>query len=380
MAKKAPKVKEPIRLRQKALSNGNISLYLDIYRDGQRQYEFLKLYLIPETASDPTAKERNKQTLIQANAIKAQRVIDLTNNEAGIVLSRSKMLLTDWLDVYRQQKAVAGKSLGYLKEIKFTKQLVNQYKGGITLGKVDKAFCEGFLSYIQNDYISEKTNKHLTKFTAGTYHCVLNGALNAAVRNQCISKNPMLLVEPTLKPQKPESQRVYLTIDEVKKLIETECSRPLLKQAFLFSCFCGLRFSDVTQLKWGQLTIVNGQLQADLTQKKTDEPIYLPLSANAQNWLPKRQNKADNERIFKLAQNNYTNSQIKQWAKQAGISKHVTFHTARHTFATMLLTKGADLYTTSKLLGHKNIQTTQIYAKIVDQKKVEAVNLLDNLF
>ena len=80
MAKKAAKAKEPIRLREKVLSNGNKSLYLDIYRDGKRVYEFLKLYLIPETASDPTAKMRNKQTLIQANAIKAQRIIELTNN------------------------------------------------------------------------------------------------------------------------------------------------------------------------------------------------------------------------------------------------------------------------------------------------------------
>ena len=83
MAKKAPKAKEPIRLREKNLSNGNKSLYLDIYRNGKREYEFLKLYIIPETAGDLTAKERNKQTIIQANAIKAQRIIELTNDEAG---------------------------------------------------------------------------------------------------------------------------------------------------------------------------------------------------------------------------------------------------------------------------------------------------------
>lgn len=68
------------------------------------------------------------------------------------------------------------------------------------------------------------------------------------------------------------------------------------------------------------------------------------------------------------------------WAKEAGIQKHVTFHTARHTFATMELTMGADLYTTSKLLGHTEVRTTQIYAKIVNSKKEEAVSLLDSAF
>ena len=109
MAKKARKPKEPVRLRQKALSNGNISLYLDIYRNGQRQYEFLKLYLIPETASNPTAKEQNKNVLNLANAIKAQRIIDVESSEAGIILQRSKMLLTDWLEEYKQQKSITDK-------------------------------------------------------------------------------------------------------------------------------------------------------------------------------------------------------------------------------------------------------------------------------
>lgn len=380
MAKKARKPKEPVRLRQKALSNGNISLYLDIYRNGQRQYEFLKLYLIPETASNPTAKEQNKNVLNLANAIKAQRIIDVESSEAGIILQRSKMLLTDWLEEYKQQKSKAKKSLGLQTKIEFIKQLLNQYKRGATLGKVDKAFCEGFLSYIQNDYISERTKKHLAKNTAATYYGILNGALNAAVRKKCIVRNPMLLVEKDYKPVRPESQRVYLTFDEVKTLIETKCKKPLTKQAFLFSCFCGLRFSDIARLKWGDLTTVNGQLQADIRQKKTDSPIYLPISKNAQKWLPNRQNEADDEPIFKGIDNGWCTTIVTRWAKQAGISKHVTFHTARHTFATMLLTKGADLYTTSKLLGHKNITHTQIYAKIIDQKKVEAVNLLDNLF
>ena len=106
--KKAVKAKEPIRLRFKELANGNKSLYLDIYRDGKRQYEFLKLYLIPET--DETAKVRNLNTLQAANAIKAQKVIELTNDEAGVVktTTRSKMLLIDWMRYYSDHKLKTG--------------------------------------------------------------------------------------------------------------------------------------------------------------------------------------------------------------------------------------------------------------------------------
>lgn len=380
MAKKTPKAKEPIRLRQKSLSNGNKSLYLDIYRNGERRYEFLKLYLIPETGSDLTAKERNKQTLIQANAIKAQRIIELTNDEAGIKnTNRAKILLSDWLDHFKQIKE--NKSQGLKNQIEFTKYLLSQYKGDkVRLCDVDKAFCEGFLNYIMNVHISKQTNEHISKFTASNYYLRFNCALNFAVRSEVIPQNPMLLVEKDYKPQPPESQRVYLTIDEVKRLVNTECKKEVYKRAFLFSCFCGLRISDIERLKWCDLSNENGQIRAEIRQKKTDEPLYLPLSANAVKWLPERGNAADTDNIFQGLCGGVASHFVKDWAKGAGITKNVKFHTARHTFATMLLTKGADLYTTSKLLGHKDISTTQIYAKIIDQKKTDAVNLLNDVF
>lgn len=380
MAKKTPKAKEPIRLRQKSLSNGNKSLYLDIYRDGERRYEFLKLYLIPETGSDLTAKERNKQTLIQANAIKAQRIIELTNDEAGIKnTNRAKILLSDWLDHFKQIKE--NKSQGLKNQIEFTKYLLSQYKGDkVRLCDVDKAFCEGFLNYIMNVHISKQTNEHISKYTASNYYLRFNCALNFAVRSEIIPQNPMLLVEKDYKPQPPESQRVYLTIDEVKRLANAECKKEVYKRAFLFSCFCGLRISDIERLKWCDLSNENGQIRADIRQKKTDEPLYLPLSANAVKWLPERGSAADTDNVFHGLCGGVASHIVKDWAKGAGITKNVKFHTARHTFATMLLTKGADLYTTSKLLGHKDISTTQIYAKIIDQKKTDAVNLLNDVF
>ena len=115
--------------------------------------------------------------------------------------------------------------------------------------------------------------------------------------------------------------------------------------------------------------------------QKTTTPIFLPLSGQAVKWLPERGEAKDDENVFEglIAEPNI-NKVLAKWTKAAGITKKITYHTSRHTFATMMLTLGADLYTTSKLLGHSNVKTTQIYAKIVDSKKVEAVNLVDSIF
>ena len=179
----------------------------------------------------------------------------------------------------------------------------------------------------------------------------------------------------------PESPREFLTIDEIKKLIETPCSWDEVKKAYLFSCYCGLRISDIENLKWGDIIRDGEQYRIQIVMQKTREPLYLPLSKQALRWIPERGEASDEDNVFNsLPVRNWGNLIIKEWAKDAGITKHLSYHTARHTFATMMLTLGADLYTTSKLLGHTKVATTEIYAKIVNSKKDEAVNLVDKVF
>ena len=122
-----------------------------------------------------------------------------------------------------------------------------------------------------------------------------------------------------------------------------------------------------------------GRVRIEITMQKTKEPLYLPISDEALKWLPERGETNDSDFIFPLTHEGTVNDTLQHWAKVAGIIKHISFHVARHTHATMMLTLGADLYTVSKLLGHKNIATTQIYAKIVDKKKEEAIRLIPNL-
>lgn len=165
----------------------------------------------------------------------------------------------------------------------------------------------------------------------------------------------------------PESVRSYMTIEEVRSLIATPMQNEGVKSAYLFSCFCGLRISDIIGLQWKNVFIDNGQYRLAVAMQKTKEPIYLPLSNEALKWMPERGDKTADDHVFDLPSG--INQLIKPWAKAAGISKRFTFHTARHTFATMMLTLGADLYTVSKLLGHTSVKMTQVYAKIVNKKK-----------
>lgn len=375
MAKKkqTKKAKEPIRIRFKQLANGNQSIYLDCYREGKRSYEFLKLYIVPET--DEATRLQNQNTMQAAMAIKSQRLIDMANDEAGItkVSQRSKMLLIDWMRYYSGQKKKNGQSDAFSKQIDKSIRHLLFYKGDkVTMREVDKAYCMGFLDYLNALNLANVT-------TAGYFRC-LNCALNLAVKEEILPYNPITKISSDQRIKIPESTREYLTVDEVKTLIAADCINEATKRAYLFSCFCGLRYSDIKALTWGDVLLDGEQYRVKIVMVKTQKTLYLPLSKEALRWMPERGDAKDTDKVFSLPSQCYLNVVLRTWAANSGLTKHVTFHTARHTFATLELTAGAELYTVSKLLGHTQVKTTQIYAKIIDKKKDEAVNRLSGLF
>ena len=361
----------------KDLSNGNKSLYLDIYRDGKRSYEYLKMYIVPET--DANSRRQNQATLVAANKIKADRIIELTNGEAGIKQAKDepKIYLLDWMLKYKENQAKRGKKDGY--QIDTAIRILKMYAGDkVTMDMIDKPFCQGYIDYLLTEY--RPSGKAIMHTTAHNYYRVVNGALNSAVREDIIKINPFTKIGSSDKIHKPESKREYMTVDEIRQLIATPMKNETVKAAYLFSCFCGLRISDITALKWENVYQDGEQTRLEVVMQKTKAPIYLPLSPEALRWMPERGNKSPQDKVFDLPSSSAVNLLIKPWAKAAGINKHFTFHTARHTFATMMLTLGADLYTTSKLLGHTDVRMTQVYAKIINRKKDEAVNLVNGLF
>jgi integrase len=206
--------------------------------------------------------------------------------------------------------------------------------------------------------------------------------LAKAVREGLIDRNPMDLLEAKEKPQKANTVREFLTIDELKVLMNTDCRYEIVKKAFLFSCFTGLRYSDMKSLRWSEIhqAADSKTLYIEKQQVKTKGTVTIPLSDEAMRWMPERVDGIDT--VFHELSITSTTVELllKEWTDAAGIDKHITYHCSRHTAATLLLTLGANLYVVSKLLGHKSIKMTEVYAKIVDKKKIETMNLVNNMF
>ena len=380
MARKtsAKNTKEPVRLREKALANGVRSLYLDIYVNGKRSYEFLKLYLIPE--NNPQAKVQNDNTMRAANTIKLNRILEITNNKAGLKNTsiRAKMLLKDWMENFR--KAQEQKGVKDQKLIHNTIHALTAYNINVAMRDVNREYIVGLTNFLRNEYRSPR-GKKLKDYSVINYLGCLRNALNMAVREDVIADNPIMKLSTQDKVKAPESQREFLTIEEVQKLEATDSPYPHIKQAFLFACYTGLRCSDVRSITWGKIVKDGEKFRLHTVMFKTKRPFYIPLSKKAMQWMPERGNKTDNDLIFeRIPVQVNTKLYLQPWLDKAGITKPITFHCSRHTFGTMMLTLGADIYTTSKLLGHTKVEVTQIYAKIINKKKDDAVSLIDQAF
>lgn len=401
--KKELKPKEYVRMRYKQLANGNKSIYLDIYVKGERTYDFLKLYLVPETTQE--AKIENANTLKAAQAIKAQRILDITNNIAHVRKDYSNILLIDWLKEYQSIRLKTGQSPNRAIQIGTAIRHIEAYnqqarRNKITLGEVDADYCKGFIDYLSTapNRRATKNPKPLSKKAGENYFGVLASALMEAKRRKMIDSYPIeQLGSEDRKPIKGEpAQRGYLTIDELKALVNCNYNlqNQMLKKAFLFACFTGFRISDIKSIQWKDIKEENGTFVIHKLMEKTRKYVDVPLPEPAIYWLPNKGESKDEDFVFPTAiptmgkrlQSKFLPSTesgidnaLKTWARMAGVNKNLSFHMSRHTYATMLITQGADIYTVSKLLGHTNIQTTQIYAELVGKKKRAAVELLNGI-
>ena len=362
----------PVHLRTKKIAHGKESIYLDIVKDGVRRKEFLGLYLVPEqTRAD---KVINRATLKTAEEIKAKRLIELLEGKLTFAGKKAaKVNLIEWLEEQRLYY-YDNDNMNYSKTIHNLIRHLELFNAKqVTLKEVTPAFLRKFLEYLRGDG-ANKYGGRLCQETIYTYFTILSILMNKAVRLDLIASNPFHKLSQAEKPQRRTKKKEYLTLDEVKRMSVAECDDWRVKYAFLFCCFTGLRYVDVSRLKWKHIVEVGkGEYQIELVQQKTKEPVYIPLSANALKWLPERGYDGKENYIFKFRDRSIIYDYLNKWAKTAGVEKHVTFHMSRHTCATLLLYYGTDLYTVSKILGHTSIKTTQVYAKVADEMKRKAV-------
>ena len=371
-----------IHLRQRASKKtGRISLYLEIYKgyireEGKikhiRDYEYLD-YFLYEKPKNQAEKQHNAEQLKFAEAVKAQRILEIQNGTYGF--NNLHLLNANFIEYFQKLTDERKESNGnYGNWDSALKQLI-KYAGKIVPFKdVNTEFCEGFKEFLLTN--KTKAGKPLAKNSVISYLNKLKAALNQAFDDKIINENPAKRIK-NIKPD--ESNREYLTKEEVKALMETDCRYEVLKRAFLFSCFTGMRWSDINQLTWRYVRKSEDGYRVHFSQKKTKGVEYLDIPDIALEYIGEK-GEPDDRVFVGLKYSAYMNTALARWVLEAGITKLITFHCARHTYATFLLTKGVEIYTVSKMLGHRELKTTQVYAKIIDQKKREAASIFDEDF
>jgi integrase len=372
-----------VHLRQRKQSKqGSISLYLEYYKgtakqpDGTvkvlRDYEYLDLCLIDKPVT-PIDKQSNKDTLELAKSIKAKRELEIKNGQYGFSSNKNKN--ANFITYFDDQAEKRLQSKGNYDNWNSTLKHLKKYKGDqITFNEVTPEFCEQFRNYLR-DKAKTKSEKKLSSASVSSYFNKFRACLSQAKKDKIILSNP---ADDITNSVEIETEREYLTFDEVKKLAKAECRYDVLKRAFLFSCLTGLRWSDIQKMKWSEVKKDDDGDRIVFHQQKTKGLQYLDISEQARAFLG--QPDLPDERVFKsLKYSDYFNVALLQWVLRAGITKHITFHCARHTFAVLQLELGTEIYTLSKLLGHSELKTTEIYAKIIDKKKREAVNKIPDI-
>lgn len=371
-AKKGTK-KNNVVLREKELASGNISLYLDIYRDGQRSYEFLKLYINPK-ARNPIEKEQNRTNYELANRIRTDRENELNNLAFNYIPPTKQKVLffvfaQNYLDNYtKRDKAMINGAIedfrSFIKE-EYPRIKPETYK----VSQIDRLMIVHFIDFLQDKHKGEGANSYFSRFKK---------ILNHAVAKNIISKSPAQKKEPgdkELTCKKPSGLRKQiLTNDEIQLIAKTYCSRPEIKKAFLFCLCTGLRFVDVKALKYSDIDFSASQLKID--QQKTGTPVIVDLNQTALKLIGEPA--TEDSVVFDLPGRKWATKTISNLVKKAGVNKHITWHCARHSLAVNLLTSPArpNIKTVSSILGHTSTRTTEVYLHVVDELKKKAVNAL----
>jgi integrase len=362
-----------VTIRKRKTSQGKSSLYLDFIEYGARKKEALNLFVY-NYPKNRTEQFENKKTMELVERLRAEKTIYLQDQQYGT--KRIDSSDKNFIDYFQQKTNERfNSSANYGNWYAVLKHFRKCFGDTLRFSELTPESCNQFRLYLDTK-ARTKGNKPLSQNSKYSYLNKLKACLKLAYREKLLSENLSDFVKGF---KQDEPNREYLTFEEVQLLVQTDCMYPILKRAFLFSCLTGIRWSDIHRLTWGNLRYSEKRgYELSFRQQKTGGKEYLPINEQAVTLLGERG--PDDERLFVgLRYSAYMNVGLYKWMADAGIKKKITFHCARHTHAVLLLENGTDIYTVSKMLGHRELKTTQIYAKIVDSKKVEAVNSIPKL-
>jgi len=351
----------PVYLRKRKNSDGSTSLLLDVWHNSKRSYEFLKECKL-SNSKNPIARQEDKKKIALAEQIRNKRALQLQSGEYDILPSFRQDIdflayFQAYLDKYKKKDA----RLLAACFNKFKQYLQESNISSINARQLNEAIVEDFKEFLEASLNGESPANYFKKFKK---------VMKQAMRDKIISINPA--AELTARRNEGVKKEI-LNFDEIKLLAITPANNEQVKRAFLFSCLTGLRYCDIVSLKWES---INGQV-LKIKQQKTSKDVTIVLNDSALNLLGKPKKGAI--AVFNLPSHTSCLDGLRSWCKAAGIQKHITWHCARHSFATNIIFYGSDVNSASSLLGHSSLAYTQRYLRIANELKEKAVQNLPSI-
>ncbi len=388
------------RVRKDRLNKRGETKILIVIYSGKRNKEMSSgISILPDDwdaikgrvkSTDPSYRLKNsilnKKIAKAENDISEALAINPNIELKDIFTKREKRLgavrLVDYLEEYIGQEEVLKE--GTMVYYVTTLNRIKEYKSEVLLSEIDDKYLQGFEKWLKTTY----NNKQNTVWNRLK---VIRKICHKARREGLIDRNPFEFYK--LKTE--ETERDFLTLEELKafmNLTNLTALQERVRDIYIFCSFSGgIRFSDVATLTWDDIKVRNDIYRLRIQMTKTEKFIEFKLPKLSVDLLKKYRGgntpycfpilpaQCNAVRLWTSRKNALFNKTLKVIAKKSGILKHITFHTSRHTFATLSLSNGIQTEIVGEILGHKDLKTTQIYTKILDKQKDDAMDKFDEL-
>ena len=391
MAKNDAKVTDNPKLLQKKLSDGNFSLYLDYYlgrvnvKDPmtgeakskvQRKREFLKLVLLAAPRT-PEERKTNKETLELAKKIRAEREQELKESMLGYRLRKDRVInFLDYFQAYidnytKKDIKMLQIALQRFKDFLRDTPAYSKYQNSIKPQHITRDMIQSFAEYLKGRSTGEGANSIYARFKK---------VVKYAVEHDVMLKNPCTGI--VIKTDAQVLRKDVLSLEEIETLAAThyDNENPNVRRAFLLCCYAGLRFCDVKELTYKNVDYANRLLCFEQSKTKghsVNSGVVIPLDDELLELIGKpAEGQARDSSVFSLPSYESCGKSLRRWVARAGIDKHVSWHCARHSFATNTLNNGANIKTVASLLGHSGLKHVEKYTRAVDSLKRAAIESL----
>jgi integrase/recombinase XerD len=392
MAKNDSKVTDNPKLKQKKLSDGNYRLYLDYYlgranvKDDetgdtvskvQRKREFLKLTLLASPRT-PMERKTNKETLLLAQKIRTEKEQEFIEAGNGYRLKKENINFLDffqnYIDKYTKKDVRMVKiALNRFKDFLHDTHEYSKFASSIKPDQITKDMITDFVEYLGTRSVGGGANSIYQRFKKVVIY---------AVDHDIMRKNPCKGI--ACKVDDNALVKDILSEDEMQQLINTHYLNESIeiRRAVTFTLYTGLRWCDTKDLTYKNIDYSNRLLSFDQNKTKQHSRyshVNTPLTDDLLSIIGTPPDDNREAMIFNLPSYESCDKSLRRWVKRAGINKHISWHCLRHSFATNILSNGANIKTVASLLGHSGLRYTERYTRAVDKLKEDAINSLPKL-